>query len=353
METHNPCLLLIYELIGITADTLITKLGPGQPPCFHSKARLRTNAISFGERVITLAVLKRSLWGMSMKSHKPVRNRVMLVAELVIGTFMIFGISMILRGGQSPPSTATASAPKDAQALALIQKTLSVLNGPVGAVNDVVLSGTATRTAGSDVQQGQITLRALGTTQSRVDFQSGSGTSSDVRNIDQRNVPHGFGVSADGSTHKQAGHNTLTDAVWFLPSLSFLSKASRPTTAISYIGQESRRGISVQHIRLALQNPNPKVPAIVNTHVGWLSQTDFYLDTGSSFPVSVTFNIHPDENGLVAIPVEIDFSDYRAIDGIQIPFRIKKLVNGTMFDDIIVQTAQVNTGLTAPVFAAQ
>jgi len=288
-----------------------------------------------------------------MQVHNPARNRTTLFVKAVIGTLIAFGISAIACSAQSASSTTTASAPKDAQALALIQKTLSVLNGPLGVVNDVVISGTATRSAGSDVQQGQITLRALGATQSRVDFQSGTGTSSDVRNIDQRNVPHGFAVSKDGSVHNQAGHNTLTDAVWFLPSLSFLSKASKPTTTVSYIGQESRNGISVQHIRLALQNPSPKVPTIVNTHIGWLSQTDFYLDPGSSLPVAVTFNIHPDENALVAIPVEIDFSDYRAIGGIQVPFRIKKLVNGTLFDDITVQTAQVNTGLTAPVFAAQ
>jgi len=42
-----------------------------------------------------------------------------------------------------------------------------------------------------------------------------------------------------------------------------------------------------------------------------LSQTDLYLDSTTLLPAAMTFNIHPDDNALLDIPIEIHFSEYR------------------------------------------
>ncbi len=68
-----------------------------------------------------------------------------------------------------------------------------------------------------------------------------------------------------------------------------------------------------------------------------LTQVDFFLDSTTLLPAAITFNIHPDNNALLDLPVEIRFSDYRvvspsgvvaglqtgAVSSPQIPFHIQ------------------------------
>jgi hypothetical protein len=72
---------------------------------------------------------------------------------------------------------------------------------------------------------------------------------------------------------------------------------------------------------------------------------DFFLDSTTFLPTNVTFNIHPDDNALLDIPIEARFSDYRAINGAQIPYHVQKLVNNNLYLDLQFETAALNTGL--------
>lgn len=83
-----------------------------------------------------------------------------------------------------------------------------------------------------------------------------------------------------------------------------------------------------------------------------VSQTDVYLDMSSSLPLAIGFNTHPDKNALINIPVEVDFSNYEKVNGVQLPFQIQKLVNGVVQYDITVQSANVNSGLAPANFSA-
>jgi len=78
---------------------------------------------------------------------------------------------------------------------------------------------------------------------------------------------------------------------------------------------------------------------------------DFYLDAASSLPTALVFNDHPDKDALVNIPVEIDFSDYQQISGMQVPMHIQKLMNGTLLLDITLTGAVFNTGLALTEFS--
>lgn len=70
-------------------------------------------------------------------------------------------------------------------------------------------------------------------------------------------------------------------------------------------------------------------------------------------PAAITYNIHPDNNALLDIPVEIDFSDYRLVSGVQIPFHIQKCLNNSLLLDFQVQNAAINSGLSASEFTVQ
>ncbi len=158
---------------------------------------------------------------------------------------------------------------------------------------------------------------------------------------------HGFGV--DGVSHQMASFNCLAGKVWFFPALSVLSEVSNPNFTVSYIGQELLSGESVQHIRLVNQTPN--VLGEYDALLAAFSATDIYLNSSSYVPVALIFNAHPDNASQTNIPIEVDFSNYQSVNGVQVPFRIRKLVNGSLFLDLTIQNVILNSGLATSEFA--
>jgi hypothetical protein len=242
---------------------------------------------------------------------------------------------------QSNP-TPTTSAP---QAAALASQALASLIG-TAQVNDVTLTGSGTRTAGSDVESGSVSLKALGTSQSRLDFSVASGTRSEIRDLNSSAAPQGFWIGLDGSVHSMANQNCVTDAAWFFPPFSVLSQLSNTNLVASYVGQETKNGAAVQHLSFAVQNGD-------TTGLSQqLSTEDIYLDASSYLPVALAFNVHPDNDASANIPVEIDFSNYQTVSGVQVPFHIQQFLNGTVLYDLTIQSATLNSGLTNTAFSA-
>ncbi|MGA7030850.1 MAG: hypothetical protein WBY24_19590, partial [Candidatus Acidiferrales bacterium] len=165
----------------------------------------------------------------------------MRLRSLVFASCVLFTSATVSAQQQPAP-------PSQAQAVALATNALSALSGG-HAISDVTLTGAGTRTAGSDVESGNVTLKALGAFQSRVDLVVSGGTRSDIFSLSRSNAPQGFWVGNDETAHPMAEHNTLAGAVWFFPALSVLSQASNPDYVVSYLGQETRQGVSVQHLR--------------------------------------------------------------------------------------------------------
>lgn len=246
--------------------------------------------------------------------------------------------------------TATPTPPtSDPQAIALATKALVALTGNVQ-VSDVTLTGTATRTAGSDIETGTVTLKALGTTNSRMDLATSGGTRSEIRSA-ANGTAQGSWVGLDGTSHAMAYHNCTTDPVWFFPAFSILSQASSTNVVATYVGQETRGASSVQHLRFVTQAPN--LPSAANAFVSFLTAEDVYLDATSLLPVAILFNTHADNNALTNIAVEVDLSNYQMVNGVTIPFAVQELLNGTLFLDITIQSATLNSGLSQSTFAIQ
>ena len=253
-------------------------------------------------------------------------------------------------------------------ALGSAQKAMAAL-APSASVKDVTLTGSVTRTAGPDTESGTITLKALGNRLSRVEMNFGSGREIELRGADSRGVPKSSWTGADGTAHSMAGHNTLTDAVWFFPALTSLSRdpAKEANLSVSDFGVQQKNGASVESLHFGLHQPapsalvkapsgsaaTPKAPLPGARTLDELSATEIDLDPGSSLPRSLSFNVHPDNNAQIDIPVEVRFSDYRPVNGVSVPFHIQKYLNGTLHLDITLQSAAINTGLQTTEFAAQ
>jgi hypothetical protein len=232
------------------------------------------------------------------------------------------------------------------QATALLQQSLAVLSGG-HPLTDVTLSGAARRIAGSDDESGTAVLKALAAGASRMDLTLPGGNRSEVLNTSSAQ-PSGAWCGPDGVSHPIAYHNLLTAPAWFFPVFPVASGLSAGYVA-TYIGHETRNGQAVEHLMVS-QAPNTAAPpgALSFQH---LSQVDFFLDSSTFLPAAITFNVHPDNNALPNIPIEIGFSNYTVVNGVQVPFHIQKFINNSLTLDLQIDSAILNSGLSPATFA--
>lgn len=240
---------------------------------------------------------------------------------------------------------------RDPAAVALLAKSLGVMTGGQ-AVSDVTLQGTARRIAGSDDETGTAVLKALATGEARVDYSVASGSRSEVR-ATSTGGSAGQWVGPDGTPHAVPQHNLMTDPTWFFPAFTLGRLVSSTNYVLSYVGREIRNGQAVEHLTACTLIEGADAPADWKATIQHLSQMDIYLDSSTLLPAALTFNLHPDNDSTVDIPIEVRFSDYRSIAGAQMPFHIQKFLNNGLVLDLEFRTASVNTGLELSAFSAQ
>ncbi len=216
-------------------------------------------------------------------------------------------------------------------------------------ISDVTLQGTARRIAGSDDETGTAVLKALATSEARIDLSFPSGARSEVR-ANSDTGPVGSWSGADFAKHPISNHNLMADSGWFFPVFA-VAKSLGQDYAVSLIGQETHNGQSVIHLTASQQFSGLRVnSAALLQH---LTQLEIFLDSSTLLPVALAFNVHPDSHAGLDIPVEVRFSDYRAVGGIQVPFHVQKFLNNGLVLDLQFQTVSPNTGLTASAFSIQ
>ena len=155
--------------------------------------------------------------------------------------------------------------------------------------------------------------------------------------------PHGKWSGSDATWHTMPLHSCWTDPTWFFPALTLQSALNDPQISFSYIGQETKAGVAVQHIRMSRVVPGQTTTA--TSLIQRLSQVDIYLDSTTNLPVAIGFNVHPETNAGLDLPLEVQFSGWQPVNGIQVPSRIQKFLQGSLTLDLSGVTISVNTGL--------
>jgi len=232
------------------------------------------------------------------------------------------------------------------QAMALATQALAALAGSTQ-VSDITLTGTATRTAGPDIESGTVVLKALGGPYSRMDLTLSTGSRHEVRNLSSNSAPQGYWIGPDTSSYPFSAHNCETDAAWFAPVLSVLSQLSNPNLVVSYVGQETRDGVAVQHLHFAIQSSSSDPTGILQG----LGAEDVYLNASTFLPVALTFNAHPDNDATTNLAVEIDYASYQSVSGVLVPFQIQTLINNSLVLNLTINSAAINQGLTPADFS--
>jgi hypothetical protein len=147
---------------------------------------------------------------------------------------------------------------------------------------------------------------------------------------------------SDAVSHEIDFGNCLQSAVWFLPALSLQpgvasSAMSAADLGTGPVGSSSR---SYRHLQSQLMLSN--LPIKMLKSLAQRSTADLGMDPASLLPAVLTYSVHPDNGADVQIAIEVRYSDYRTVSGVQIPFHIQRLVNGTLQLDILVNSVQIN-----------
>ncbi|MGD0733374.1 MAG: hypothetical protein ABR956_19075 [Terracidiphilus sp.] len=209
-------------------------------------------------------------------------------------------------------------------------------------VQSVQLSGSAAWYAGSLEDTGTVSLTAstngssqmqlsLAATGQRTETQTGAGSSATCQ-----------WAGANGTTHQVDLGNCWRPALWFLPALSLYPSQLPGYLGIVDLGSGAVgfSGNTYRHLQGQLNLPGPTGTLLTN--VPQRSLTDIGLDPVTLLPAVIAYSVYPDSGAQVPVAVEVHYSNYQTVNGVQIPFLIQRYVNGSLQLQITVSSAQIN-----------
>jgi hypothetical protein len=215
-----------------------------------------------------------------------------------------------------------------------------VLSG-LGAANiqGSSLSGNAESIAGSTDEMGSFTASCTVNGPSQLQLQLTSASRTETRQKTD-GAPTGHWVDNEGTEHKMAGHNLFAPESWFCPHIVLSKFLQDSSLNIQFMGNESKNGASASHFTIAAPARDTKALSAFMAH---LTETNIYLDSETLRPVALDFNIHPDNDANIDIPVEIRFSNYTSVNSVWIPFTIERYVNSTLTLKLQIQSASMTS----------
>jgi len=265
---------------------------------------------------------------------------------VIIVCLCVFSLSVVAVA-QSPTATTTASSAT--QAVQLLHQALSALS-PSVATQDTTLTGSVHYVAGATDEMGTATLKALVSGASSVALALPSGAQSEIRNL-TGTLPTGEWIDSDGGSHPLVLHNLFNEPAWFSPVASITRVLATPQLVANFVGTETVNSQTVNHISISRTPADSNAPSVALAH---LSRLDLYLDPATSLPQSLSFDIHADNDAGLDIPILVQFSDYRSVNGSLIPFHIQRYVDNTaLVLDIQLNSATINTGIPVSTFGRQ
>jgi hypothetical protein len=257
----------------------------------------------------------------------PSRMTTPCVLSYSVALFLI-SIATQLIHGQSPAPVSILS-----------QMSQAFSGGQV--VQQVSLNGSATWYAGSLEDTGTVSLTAtadgssqmqlsLSATGNRTESQSGKGTNAVCQ-----------WAGNDGVTHSIDLGNCWRPALWFLPMFSLQASLTPSELGLTDLGSEAvgSSGDIYRHLKTQLRCST--FPKEMASHLTRRSTTELGLDPVSFQPAVLMYSLNPDNGAQLPSIIEIHYSDYRVVNGVQIPFLIQRYINGSLQLQITINAAQI------------
>lgn len=229
---------------------------------------------------------------------------------------------------------------RDASAIQFLAQAVQAAGGqsPLAAIQDFTALGTITQSSGvSSPQEGQVTIKALGLLQFRMDSAVPQGISSLIINNGRGEFIFPNGAKSDISYANVANMDALT-----LPAKKIAFALSSSSIAVLDMGLVQLRGIQVRQIRI--QQTFPTDPTGVFSK---LATQDFFFDPNTALILETQDYLQPD-NAASSVPVlhVVDFAQYQTASGLVVPLSIAETVNGQMTWRVQLSSIVFDTGLS-------
>lgn len=246
----------------------------------------------------------------------------------------VFVGASVALGQPVPQSAPAAVVVRDAQAVTILSNAVTAMGGAVP--TDAQVLGNVVIVAGSETSHGTITILTRGTDQTSEQVATDADTWSLIysKNIASRTEA---GVSSPLSLE---GAATTQSALLPLPYLAGLLES--PDCSLQYVGAESIKGESVQHVRV--WNTFASDPQL--QFLPSFSVKDIWIDAGSGLPRRISY-LHRDAGGAAPkVLTTFDYGPYQKVGATAYPSSIEQSLNGTLWMTVTVQSVNLNVGLT-------
>ncbi len=219
---------------------------------------------------------------------------------------------------------------------------LSVMFSQGNPVQQIQMSGTADWFAGDVQDSGTVTLTASSNGGTQVQFSLGTSGS----RTESQSMANGYmscqWAGSDGIAHPILSGACWRPVFWFLPAMSLqpsllLANSSVVDRGIGTVGASE----GTYRIIQAQVWPSDALPEDT-AQIAATSATIVGLDPSSLLPMVVAYSVPTDSGAMSLIAIEIHYSDYHVVDGVQIPFTIQRYVNGSLQIQISLSSTQIN-----------
>lgn len=257
-----------------------------------------------------------------------------------------FALSILLSAGtlKGQQTSSPATAVRDPQALSTLQQCLTAAGGmqAISAVQDFTGTGNITYFWAGQPVSGSATVRGLGASHFRLDAELPQGTRSWFVNGLQGTIRN-----ADGSTVPISYANAVNWGSATLPYLGVAAALNDSSVAISTIGTttvNSRQGFVIRMQRTFSTADDP------TGDLAKLNQKSYVIDSQTFLILETQDTQWSDDGRMLPTKREVIYSNFKAANGITVPFTIIEKVGGQQTWSLQLSNVTFNSGLTADVF---
>jgi hypothetical protein len=166
-------------------------------------------------------------------------------------------------------------------------------------------------------------------------------------------LSHGVGSlkNTDGSVTNIPYHNTINAGMLTFPYLTIEARLGDPLTAFVDTGLATGdSGSALHQIRVQQRFPATIDPQGILTS---LCVTDYFVDPATGLIVKTVDQTHSPNNMNQSCTHEVDFENYRAVNGVNVPFLVREKVCGNTIWELQLASISFNVGLSDPNFVLQ
>jgi hypothetical protein len=255
----------------------------------------------------------------------------------LVRTYVAVFLSLLLTIPVFAQQTAP-TAQADPQAVASLQAAFAALGGQTSpAPASLVANGAYTRQPGGSNQALPLKIEALGAQNIRWDTSDASGPVTLVvsHNSSWMQGPDGGRALAVGETFGRGGE--------IFPLLIISRWLGTAGVGMTWVAAESSSGKVLNHMTVA-------PPTQMNSGLR-MANCEVWSDAQTNLPTRIRVSHSPNDRR-VSIPLDLDFSDYRAVNGILFPFSITFSVGTHAMGQIQFQSITVNAPVSPNDFVA-